>query len=120
MDMQRFIELDEMLDEVIALRGQRLAEEIHFAHTSESSRSIGRDMGLVGGGAAVATAGTLGLVNAGKKTVKGEVAQTARQAKSAANKAEHKRNTANNARRKKGKGVMDAVTKRLMSRGKRG
>ena len=116
MDMQRFIELDEMLDEVIALRGRRLAEEIHFANPAEPTRSIARDVGLTGGGAVVGTAGTLGLVHAGRKSSEAAAEKTNRQKKKAANKARHARDT----RRNKNKSAFDTVTKRLMTRGKRG
>lgn len=104
MDLQRFIELDEKLDEVIRLRGERLAEEIEFANTPESPRSaIPVAVGTVGGlltgiaGTALALRGRRGAAKP----------LTPRQARSKKNKEDHAKKQERENKRRKNKGKFD-------------
>jgi len=111
MDLQRFIELDAKLDEVIRLRGERLAEEIEFAAQPEKPRSItgsighGAAAGLgagIGGtaGVGLGIAGTLLALRKGKPLSK-------RALKSQKNKAKHAKKQERENKRRKNKKVFD-------------
>ena len=98
MDLQRFIELDEKLDEVIRLRGERLAEEIEFANTAESPRSALPVAAGTVGGLLTGIAGTA-LALRGRRGAGAAKPLTPRQKRSKQNKADHR----NNIRRERGK-----------------
>jgi hypothetical protein len=110
MDLQRLIELDNTLDKVIQMRGQRLAEELEFANTPESTRSVARDVGMAGAGASVAGAGMLAARLLSRGKVKGKM--TPRQERSAYNKKKH----ASDQRRQKNKRKFDRATLQAGSR----
>jgi hypothetical protein len=105
MNLQRLIELDDMLDDVITMRGERLAEELQFANTTESSRSVARDIGMLGGGAAIGGS-LVGLLTRGRRSGGAAKALSPRAQKKAQNKRDHK----NDQRRAKGKRRFDRAT----------
>lgn len=110
MDLKRLIELDNTLDKVIQMRGQRLAKELEFANTPEPSRSVARDIGMAGAGASVAGAGMLAARLLSRGKVKGKM--TPRQERSAYNKKKH----ASDQRRQKNKRKFDRATLQSASR----
>ncbi len=112
MNLQRLIELDDMLDDVIRMRGERLAEELQFANTAEPSRSVARDIGMLGGGAAIGGS-LVGLLTRGRRVAGGAAKPlSARAQRKAQNKRDHK----NNQRRAKGKRRFDRTGENISSK----